>query len=181
MSRRRRIVVTLLGTVLATVAVLAVVGSLRHSHVVTVTRSTTADPDVMWAQWADVPARTEWDKGLESIQIDGPFEAGATGTVTVEGQDPIAYEIVEVEPKKNYTDRFNSLAWTRTDWHHNIEPNEGGGHDVTWRLEARGPLSLISLPVLKAIFGEEVPTAVDEFVALAEARSPQARETTPGS
>lgn len=125
----------------------------------------------MWELWADVPERTEWDKGLEYIEVDGPFQAGTTGTVKVEGQGPISYEIIEVVPKERYTDRFESLLWTHTDWHHQIEPNDQGGHDVTWRLEARGPLSLISLPVLKNIFGEEVPAAVDEFVDLAEARS----------
>ena len=171
MSRRRKIILAATGVMLAFVASLAVIGSVRETHVVTVTRPTTADPDVMWQLWADVPARTEWDKGLDYIKIDGPFAPGTTGTVKVQGQSPIGYEIVDVEPKTSYTDRFNSLPWTHTDWHHTIQPNDQGGHDVTWRLEARGPLSLITLPVLKGIFSEEVPTAVDEFVALAEDRS----------
>lgn len=171
MTRRRRIFLSVGSALLGVVALLAVIGSLRDTHIVTVTRSTDASRDVIWDLWADVPARTEWDKGLEYIELDGPFKAGATGTVKVEGQDPIAYEVVEVVPKERYTDRFESLPWTHTDWHHTIEPNDQGGYDVTWRLEANGPLSLITLPVTKSIFGEEVPTAVDEFVELAESRS----------
>ncbi|MBL1075822.1 SRPBCC family protein [Nocardia sp. 2] len=156
---------------LVVAAVLAVLGSLRDSHIVTVTRVTEADPDVMWELWSDVPARTEWDRGLQYIDIDGPFQAGTSGTVKVEGQDPVRYEIVEVTPKVSFTDRFQSLLWTHTDWHHTIEHRADGRYEVTWRLETRGPLSLISLPVLKNIFGEEVPTAVTEFVQLAESRS----------
>ncbi|MBB4934625.1 hypothetical protein F4561_005445 [Lipingzhangella halophila] len=171
MTRLRKVILSITGALLGVIALLAVIGSVRDTHVVTVTRSTDASRDVLWDLWADVPARTEWDKGLEYIELDGPFEAGTTGTVKVEGQDPINYEVVAVDPKNSYTDRFNSLPWTHTDWHHEIEPNGDGGYDVTWRLEARGPLSLLTLPVLKGIFGEEVPTAVDEFVALAESRS----------
>lgn len=168
---RRNLMVGVPVLLVAIVGVLAAVGSLRDSHVVTVTRTTDANPDVMWELWSDVPARTEWDRGLQYIEIDGPFEAGTVGTVKVEGQDPVRYEIVEVAPKVSFTDRFESLLWTHTDWHHSIERRSDGRYDVTWRLEARGPLSLVSLPVLKNIFGEEVPAAVDEFVQLAESRS----------
>ncbi|MFD3507917.1 hypothetical protein [Nocardia sp. NPDC058666] len=171
MTRRRKVVLTLVGIPLAAVALLATIGSLRDSHIVTVTRSTCADRDVMWELWANVPERVEWDKGLEYINVDGPFEAGTSGTVEVEGRGPIEYRIIEVDPKNGYTDRFESLLWTHTDWHHRIELNTDGCYDVTWELEARGPLSIISLPVLESIFGEEIPIAVDEFVALAESRS----------
>lgn len=170
MTRRRKVVLSIAGALVGLVALLALLGSVRDIHIVTVTRSTDACRDAMWDLWADVPARTEWDKGLDYIELDGPFEAGTTGTVKVQGQDPIAYEVVEVVPQERYTDRFKSLPWTHTDWHHTIEPNDQGGYDVTWRLEARGPLSILTLPVTTSIFGAEVPGAVDEFVGLAESR-----------
>lgn len=170
MSRRALVLGTPL-LLIAVAAVLVVLGSLRDSHIVTVTRTTEADPDVIWELWTDVPARTEWDRGLQYIDIDGPFQAGTTGTVQVEGQGPVRYEIVEVTTNVSFTDRFESLLWTHTDWHHTIERQVDGRYAVTWRLETRGPLSLISLPVLKNIFGEEVPTAVTEFIRLAESRS----------
>ncbi|MFE1593584.1 SRPBCC family protein [Nocardia sp. NPDC058705] len=168
---RRKLTLGALAFLTTVAAMLVTVGSLRDTHVITVTRTTDANPDVMWELWSNVPARTEWDRGLEYINVDGPFEAGTTGTVKVEGQDPVRYQIVDVTPKVNFTDRFESLLWTHTDWHHTIERRADGRYDVTWRLETKGPLSLISLPVLKNIFGEEVPTAVDEFVELAESRS----------
>ena len=170
MSRRRKIALLTVGGLLGLMAVLAVVGSVRDTHIVTVTRSTDAPRSVLWDLWADVPSRTDWDKGLEYIRLDGPFKAGATGTVKVEGQGPIPYEVVDVNPEDSYTDRFKSLPATHTDWHHTIAPNGDGGYDVTWRLEARGPLSILTLPVTKAIFGGEIPGAVDEFVSLAESR-----------
>lgn len=171
MKRVRRI--ALRGTVALAVivAILALVGSLRDTHIVTTTRTTDASPDVMWELWADVPNRTEWDHGLEYIEIDGPFEKGTTGVVKVEGQSEIEWKLIEVTPKSAYTDRFQSLPGTHTDWHHTIESNGDGTYDVTWRLETRGPLSILTLPVTNALLGNEVPNAVDEFVALAEERS----------
>lgn len=174
MTRRRKVrnvLMSIAGGLLGVLALLALIGSLRDTHVVTVTRSTDASREVIWEMWADVSARTDWDHGLEYIDLDGQFTPGTTGTVKVEGQDPVAYEIVEVVPGESYTDRFESLPWTHTDWHHTVEPNDRGGFEVTWRLEARGPLSIITLPVTKTIFNDEVPSAVDEFVELAEERS----------
>lgn len=171
LRRRGKVLLVVIGVIALTVAALAAVGSVRDTHIVTVTRTTDADPEVMWQLWADVDRRTEWDRGLEYIRLDGAFRAGATGSVKVRGQGPISYEVVEVVPRQRFTDRFNSLLGTHTDWHHSIEPRADGRYDVTWRLEARGPLSLLAAPVLTSIFGDEVPTAVDEFVRLAESRS----------
>lgn len=168
MAHQRKIVLLAVGIPFATTALLAAIGSMRVSRIVKVTRSTCADRDVMWDLWANVPERVDWDKGLEYININGPFEEGASGTVKVEGQKPIRYTIVAVDPKNSYTDRFQSLLWTHTDWHHRIEPNSAGCYDVTWELTAQGPLSILLLPVLKRVFGKEVPLAVAEFVKLAE-------------
>lgn len=110
MTRRRKIVATLVGVPLVAVALLATIGSLKDSHILTVTRSTCADRDVVWDLWANVPQRVKWDKGLEYINVDGPFEVGTTGTVKVEGQGPIKYRIMEVDPKNRYTDRFEKSA-----------------------------------------------------------------------
>lgn len=171
MSRSRKIVLGILITLLVTTGLAVAVGSFRHTHIITVTRTTTADPNVMWHLWEDVPNRTDWDHGLDYIKLDDEFREGAAGTVKVDGQDPLDYEIIDVDPGIGFTDRFYSFAGTYTDWHHTINERPDGRHDVTWRLEASGPLSLISTPALKSIFGDEVPAAVDEFVELAEKRT----------
>src|SRR4029453_1508205 len=58
---------------------LAAVGTWRTTHVLTVSRTTTASPQAIWDLWADVANRTRWDEGLEWARIDGPFQPGARG------------------------------------------------------------------------------------------------------
>jgi hypothetical protein len=64
-----------LGAVTLT-AGLAAVGTWRTTHVLTVSRPTTASPQAIWDLWADVANRTRWDDGLEAARIDGPFHQG---------------------------------------------------------------------------------------------------------
>ena len=45
-------------------------------------------PEAIWRVWADVPGWGEWNPDIENIEIDGPFAAGSTITMTPRGQDP---------------------------------------------------------------------------------------------
>ena len=157
-----------LGGLVLIAATLAVVGSARTTHVVTVTRETSASPEQIWPLWADVPHRTRWDEGLEWVRIDGPFETGATGEAKLKGQSAVRFEIRECEPMRRYTDRFFLPAGATMDWHHTIEDRGDGTRAVTFRVVVKGPTSLMLTPVMKAILGEELPATVDRLVALAE-------------
>jgi uncharacterized protein YndB with AHSA1/START domain len=168
MRRTIKILLYGLGGLVVIAATLATVGSLRTTHVVTVTRETTASPEQIWPLWADVPARTRWDDGLEWIRINGPFEAGATGEAKLKGQPAVQFEIRECEPMRRYTDRFFLPAGATMDWHHTIEDRGNGTRAVTFRVVVKGPTSLMLTPVLKGILGDELPTTVDRLVALAE-------------
>lgn len=158
-----------LGGLVLVAATLATVGSLRTTHLITVTRETTASPEHIWPLWADVPERTRWDEGLEWIRIDGPFETGSTGEVKLRGQPAVPYEIIECDPMRSYTDRFYPPAGGRMDWHHTIEDRGDGTWAVTFRVTVRGPTSLALTPVFKQILNDELPATVDRLIALAEA------------
>lgn len=159
------------GTALAAVALTAVVtavGASTTTHVLTVTRTTTADPAAIWELWANVPGRTRWDGGLESARIDGPFELGATGQVTLEGQAPTRFELVEVRPESAYTDRFFLPMGATMDWHHSMEELGGGLRAVTFRIEMTGPTSLPLSLLVRQILEAELPQTVDRLVEVAE-------------
>jgi hypothetical protein len=83
-ARMRRSAKILLGVGLGIVTLaagLAAVGTSRTTHVLTVSRTTTASPETIWDLWADVANRTRWDEGLEAARIDGPFQQGASGEI----------------------------------------------------------------------------------------------------
>jgi hypothetical protein len=52
-QRARRIVVTVVAATLAVVGGCALIGTISQQHVVSVSRSTTASVDALWALWAN--------------------------------------------------------------------------------------------------------------------------------
>jgi hypothetical protein len=64
-----------LGVVTLT-AGLAAVGTWRTTHVLTVSRTTTASPEAIWELWADVANRTRWDEGLGGGADRRPLPTG---------------------------------------------------------------------------------------------------------
>lgn len=169
MRRAGRVGIGVLLVIGAVVGATVLVGSLRTTHAITVTRETTATPEAIWALWADVPGRPRWDAGLERITIDGPFRAGARGEVLLQGQPARAYEVVAVEPPVAFTDRFELPLGTYSDWQHRITETGDGRRAVTFRVTVRGPSSAMLAPIMRSILTEELPPAVDRLVAIAEA------------
>ena len=55
----------------------------------------TGSPEAVWRVWADVPSWGEWNPDIERIELDGPFAAGSTITMTPRGQEPVELEIAE--------------------------------------------------------------------------------------
>jgi hypothetical protein len=156
-----------LGVVTLT-AGLAAIGTSRTTHVLTVSRTTTASPQAIWELWADVANRTRWDQGLEAARIDGPFQQGASGQVKLRDQPTRRFEIIECQPMRRYTDRFFLPLATTMDWQHSVEERGPNQREVTFRVVAKGPTSLVLAPVLRRILQGELPQTVDKLINLAE-------------
>jgi hypothetical protein len=154
--------------VVTVAAGLAAVGTWRTTHVLTVSRPTTASPAAIWELWADVANRTRWDDGLEGARIDGPFQQGASGEVKLRDQPPRRFEVIECQPMRRYTDRFFLPLGTTMDWQHSVEERGPNQRQVTFRVVANGPTSLVLAPVLRRILEGELPQTVDKLINLAE-------------
>jgi hypothetical protein len=133
-----------------------------------VSRTTTASPEAIWDLWADVANRTRWDDGLEGARIDGPFQEGASGEVKLRGQPPRRFEVIEYQPMRRYTDRSFLPLGTTMDWHHSVDERGHNQRQVTFRIVAKGPTSLVLAPVLRRILDREPPETVDKLIKLAE-------------
>jgi len=154
--------------VLAEVAVSgAIIGSVTSVPVVGVTRETTASREQVWELWADVPDRTRWDADLEYARLDGPFRAGSTSEVKLNGQPARKFLITYCEPLEGYTDRFFLPFYGRMDRHHTISETRGG-REVTFRIEVSGPTALILAPIMRNILQDDLPPSVDKLLTLAE-------------
>src|SRR6266567_6647308 len=73
---------------------------------------TSATPETLWRHWADMPAWPQWNDGIETIDVEGPFEVGTTFTMTPPGDEPIRMRLVEIEPGESFTDEMTrAISW----------------------------------------------------------------------
>lgn len=69
------------------------------------TDTTTAPMDRLWEVWTDVPKWNEWDTGLKSAELNGPFAVGTKGRLIPNKGPKSDFEIVELQPMQGYTFR----------------------------------------------------------------------------
>ncbi|MBC7920876.1 MAG: SRPBCC family protein [Ferruginibacter sp.] len=67
------------------------------------TLETTAPPEKVWRIWTDVPNWKEWDGGLQSAELLGPFQQGAKGILVPDKGPKSKFVIDVVVPNESYT------------------------------------------------------------------------------
>ncbi|MEU3829081.1 SRPBCC family protein [Streptomyces sp. NPDC029080] len=98
---------------------------------------TDAAPEAIWGLWADVENWGTWNADIASVEIDGPFEAGAAIVMTPAGDDPVHLLVAETTPGELFVDeaRFDGLL-LRT--FHRLGRGDGLRTRVTYRMEITG-------------------------------------------
>ena len=66
------------------------------------TLTTEASPETIWNIWTDVEHWQDWDTGLQSARLDGPFELGQTGELISDKGRKVKFSISEFEAGKSY-------------------------------------------------------------------------------
>ncbi|MGW4211661.1 SRPBCC family protein [Lentzea sp. NPDC004789] len=114
----------------------------------------------VWALWSDVSRWTEWDEGLESVTLSGPFAEGSRGTMVVKGQGAIEFTLTSVTDS-GFVDE-TSVPGALLRFSHHVEP-VGEGVRVTHSVVIEGPAAQEFGPVVTA----DLPDAVQALVKLA--------------
>ncbi|HEY6783114.1 MAG TPA: SRPBCC family protein [Candidatus Dormibacteraeota bacterium] len=65
---------------------------------------TVAEPEAIFDLFRDVATWPRWNPGVESMELDGAFAAGATGTMKTPGQDPLRMRLLSVEDGRGFED-----------------------------------------------------------------------------
>ena len=98
---------------------------------------TTAAPQALWRHWSDMAAWPQWNDGIETIDVEGPFEVGTAFTMTPPGEEPIRMRLVEIKPGEFFTDEMDAGDFAvRTE--HRLEPAAGGLTRIVYRTEITG-------------------------------------------
>lgn len=64
-----------------------------------------APPDKIWPLYSNVNEWFKWESDLKGISLNGEFVTGSTGTMELEGQPPLVFELVRVEENKYFCDK----------------------------------------------------------------------------
>ena len=133
--------------------------SFEHSQSVT----TTADPGAIWALWSDPTTWPAWDPSVVGVRLDGDFEEGTTGTMTLAGPFDVPVILAVVEEGTRYLDQLTMGDLViRID--HVVVALPEGGSRVTVSTTIDGPGADDIGPMVTA----EAPVALAALTATAE-------------
>ena len=126
-----------------------------------------ASPESIWRIWADVPRWGEWNPDIERIELDGPFAAGSTITMTPRGQEPVELETAEVVEPERFVDEAD-LGDVVVRTLHRAERLDGERIRVTYRMEISGPAADTLGPELGRAISADFPEVLAALVERAQ-------------
>jgi hypothetical protein len=132
---------------------------------------TGADRGALWAAWSDMAGWPEWNAGIETIEIDGPFAKGTSFTMTPPGDDPVRLTLVEIVPGEMFVDEMDGGDFTvRTI--HRLDPLADGRTRVVYRTEITGPAAGDVGPQAGPAITGDFPDVVAALIARAGSGPP---------
>jgi uncharacterized protein YndB with AHSA1/START domain len=130
---------------------------LKHSVIAQAPRQTVWD----FVSQIDNLARVEGD-AVESMTIDGPFQAGARGTTKMRGQEPTHWRLVEVKPLERavteveLTEAVVRFAWT-------YEELTDDRTRMSQHIVLEGPGAEAYVPVMEQYFAPNVGQGMERL------------------
>ena len=109
----------------------------------------------------------QWNDGIETIDVEGPFAVGTVFTMTPPGDEPIRMRLVEIEPGSSFTDEMDAGDFVvRTE--HRLEPAAGGLTRIVYRTQITGEAAGHVGPELGPQITADFPEVVAALARLAE-------------
>lgn len=98
--------------------------------------------DIVWKIWSDPKTWPMWDTELKWVTLNGPFIKGTKGKMKPVSGPEIAFELINVEQNKMFTDRAK-LPLTTLDFIHFYTPIDSNQTiaQITHAVEFRGLLA----------------------------------------
>jgi uncharacterized protein YndB with AHSA1/START domain len=99
---------------------------------------TSAPAARVWELFSNVERWKDWNAGIESIELHGPFAEGATFTMQPPGEDALSSTLIEVRPNESFTDE-TVVDQTRVLVHHRLVPLASGKTKIIYSTQITGP------------------------------------------
>ncbi len=123
---------------------------------------TKATPDQIWRVWQDVENWKTWDQEIELSQIDGPFQAGTTGSAKFVGTPLFKTRLTQVEPHQLVVQEAY-LSFAKVVSYQSMS-RIAGKTEVTFQVEIRGPLSFFFACMLGRFIKKKIPMEMEEML-----------------
>jgi hypothetical protein len=136
---------------------MTMIWELKHSVIANANRQT------VWEFISNIEngARIEGD-AVESMTLDGPFQAGTKGTTKMPGQEPTHWRLVEVEPpERTVTEIELNDAVVRITWTYEEVP--GGRTRLSQHMALEGPGAQAYVPVMEQHFTPNIGKGMERL------------------
>lgn len=129
-----------------------------------------ATPSQVFALWADSPGWAAWDPDVKAASIDGPFVAGATGTITPVQGPTMRIRVTRVVPDRAF-DAEARLPLCTMRFVHECEPVVDGKTRVVHRVLFEGPLAFVFRRVIGPALEKGIPGTMAGLKRAVEGRT----------
>ena len=130
---------------------------LKHSVIANANRQT------VWEFVSNIDnlARIEGD-AVESITLDGPYQAGSKGTTKMQGQEPIHWRLADVEPpRRSVTEMELTGAVVRFNWTYEELPD--GRTRLSQHIVLEGPGAEAYVPFMEEHIAGNLPQGMQRL------------------
>jgi hypothetical protein len=131
---------------------------------------TAARAETIFAILRDVSRWSEWNRGVERIDLDGPFATGTSGVMVIPDQGSLSFKLAWVGEGLGFEDEteipgVDVVVRVR----HSLKPLAGGGTRITYRATVEGPAADALGPEIGPAVTADFPEVMAALAARAEA------------
>jgi carbon monoxide dehydrogenase subunit G len=115
---------------------------------------------------------SEWNPGVERIDLEGPFATGTSGVMVIPEQGSLSFRLTWVGDGMGFEDETDipgTDVMVRV--HHSLQPLPGGGTRITYRATVDGPAADALGPQIGPAVTADFPEVMAALAGRAEALS----------
>jgi len=129
---------------------------------------TNASPASVWKIWSDTATWPQWNPDVQSMTLNGPFAAGATGTMKTK-QGTRQVQLTEVVPGRSFRLETTVIPLTRFAFECQVLAGPAGKTTISQAIRVGGPLGGVVGGMMGPQIANSFPALLQGLARKAEA------------
>ena len=130
--------------------------------------ATSASPATVWKIWSDTASWPQWNPDVQSMTLNGPFAAGATGTMKTK-QGTRQVQLTEVVPGRSFRLETTVIPLTRFAFECQVLAGPAGKTTISQAIRVGGPLGGVVGGMMGPQIANSFPALLQGLARKAEA------------